>query len=170
MGKKEKVCVFKVHRLTNYNPYNLFINTGQAVFILPEERTTGLGCIPDGTTVNYECTVIDSDGSRVTVWQGSAFNCSSSFNSITLLHSRYASGESGTCGDLSAISIGVVGSKYTSRLTVTANPGLDGTLINCTRSTVLLEGYDAIRVGGWLIIFGFMLLNRTCIVPGSTHI
>ena len=50
MGKKEKVCVFKVYRLTNYNLYNLYINAGQAlaVFILPEERTTGLGCIPDG--------------------------------------------------------------------------------------------------------------------------
>ena len=105
---------------------------------------------------------MDNDGSRVTVWQGSAFNCSSSSNGITLIHPRYTmpSGTSDTCGDLSAMSIGVVGSNYTSRLTVTANPGLNGTLINCTLSTVLLEGYDAVRVGGWLIIFDLILLNR----------
>ena len=97
---------------------------------------------------------MDSDGSRATVWLGSAFSCSSSSNRITLLHPQYTilpAGESGTCGDLSAMSVGVVGSNYTSRLTVTANPGLNGTLINCTRSTLLLEGHDAIRVGGWLI-------------------
>ena len=147
--KKEEVCVYKVYRLTNYDRYTLFINAGQAVFILPEERTTGLGCIPDGTTVNYECTVRDSDGSRVTVWQGSAFNCSGSPpNAITLLHTGYTTGTSATCGDLSAMSVGVDSTNYTSILTVTANTGLDGTLINCTRSTVLLEGYDAIRVGG----------------------
>ena len=42
-----------------------------------------------------------------TVWLGSAFNCSSSSNSIALLHPRYTmpSGESGTCGDLSAMSV-----------------------------------------------------------------
>ena len=151
MGKKEKICIFKVSRLTHYNPYNLFINTGQAVFILPEERTTGLGCIPDGTTVNYECTVMDRAMNPIgtTVWLGSAFGCSSSSNSITLLHARYTSGTNATCGDLSATSVGVVDTNYTSRLTVTANTGLDGTMISCTISNVQLEGSDTIKVGGW---------------------
>ena len=27
--------------------------------VLPVERTTGLGCIPEGNTVSYECTVND---------------------------------------------------------------------------------------------------------------
>ena len=135
---------FTVYRLTNYNPYNLFVNAGQAVFILPEERTTGLGCIPDGTTVNYECTVMDSAG-----WQGSAFSCSGNPpNAISLQHSVYASGVSDTCGDLSAMSVGVDGTNYTSGLTVTANTGLDGTMINCTIGNVVLEGSDTIRVGG----------------------
>ena len=60
------------------------------------------------------------------------------------------SGESGTCGDLSAMSVGVDSTNYTLRLTVTANTGLDGTMINCTISHdhVLLEGSDTIRVGG----------------------
>ena len=130
-------------------PYNVFINSGQAVFVLPEERTTGLGCIPDGTTVNYECTVMDSAGIASTVWRGSAFSCSGSPpNAINLIHSGYTFGTSDTCGDLSAMSVGVVGSNYTSRLTVTANTGLDGTMFNFTISGVLLEGSDTIRVGG----------------------
>ena len=134
---------------SNYNPYKLFINAGQAVFILPEERTTGLGCIPDGTTVNYECTVTDTFGIAVTVWRGSAFSCSGSPpNAINLLHSGYTFGESDTCDDLSSMSVGVDGTNYTSRLTVAANPGLDETMINCTLSGLILGGYDTIRVGG----------------------
>ena len=91
---------------------------------------------------------MDSLGTAATVWLGSAFNCPSSSNRISLVHSGYVSGESGTCGDLSAMSICVNGTSYTSRLTVTANTGLDGTMINCTISTVLLEGSVTIRVGG----------------------
>ena len=141
----------KNYRLVNYNQYNLFTNAGQAVFILPEERTTGLGCIPDGTRVNYECTVMDSAMNPIgaTVWRGSAFSCSGSPpNRISLLHTGYASGTSATCGDLSAMSVGVDGTNYTSRLTVTGNTGLDGTMIDCTISGVVLEGSDTIRVGG----------------------
>ena len=90
-----------------------------------------------------------SNGIGSTVWRGSAFSCSGSPpNTINLIHSGYASGANDTCGDLSAMSIGVDGTNYTSRLTVTANTGLDGTLINCTISGVLLEGSDTIRVGG----------------------
>ena len=124
-------------------------NAGQAVFILPEERTTGLGCIPDGTTVNYECTVMDSGRIGSTAWRGSAFSCSGSPpNRINLLHSEYASGTNDSCGDLCAMSVGIDGTNYTSRLAVTAITGLNGTMINCTISGVVLEGFDTIRVGG----------------------
>ena len=126
-------------------------NAGQAVFILPEERTTRLGCISDGTTVNYECTVMDSLGIGSTTWRGNAFSCSGSPpNAINLLHSEYVHvpGANATCGDLSGMSVGVDGNNYTSRLTVAANTGLNGTMINCTVSGVLLEGFDTIRVGG----------------------
>ena len=44
---------------------------------------------------------------------------------------------------------------------------IDGTLINCTISNVQLEGSDTIRVGGWLVLFGFILLNK---IPCSTYI
>ena len=46
------------------------------------------------------------------------------------------------------MSIGVDGTSYTSRLTVTANTGLDGTMINCTISNALTVGSDTVRVGG----------------------
>ena len=97
----------------------------------------------------YECTVMDSNGIGTTLWRGGAFSCSGSPpNAINLVHSGYVSGTSATCGDLSAMSIGVDGTNYTSRLTVTASTGLDGTMIDCTISNVVLEGSDTIRVGG----------------------
>ncbi len=46
--------------------------------VLPVERTTGLGCVPEGNTVSYDCTVTDYGGGRSTLWRGSAFNCPSS--------------------------------------------------------------------------------------------
>ena len=86
-----------------------------------------------------------------TIWRGSAFSCSGSLpNRISLQHSGYASrsGTSDTCGDLSGTSVGVNDNNYTSRLTVTANTGLNGTMINCSLTGVLLKGFDTIRVGG----------------------
>ena len=92
---------------------------------------------------------MDSSGIAATIWRGSAFSCSGSPpNAINLIHSLYVSGTNATCGDLSAMSVDVVGANYTSRLTVTANTGLNGTMIECTISNVVLEGYDTIRVGG----------------------
>ena len=92
---------------------------------------------------------MESLGIASTTWRGSAFSCSGSPpNALNLLHSGYATGTSATCGDLFAMSIGVDGTNYTSRLTVTANTGLDGTMIDCTISNVVLEGSDTIRVGG----------------------
>ena len=92
---------------------------------------------------------MDSDGIALTRWQGSAFSCSDSPpNVISLIHPDYVSGTMNTCGDSSAMSVGVDGTNYTSRLTVTANTGLDGTMINCTISGKTLEGSDTIRVGG----------------------
>ncbi len=118
--------------------------------VLPVERTTGLGCIPEGNTVSYECTVTD-DGTRVTLWQGSAFNCPSSSSVISLAHFLYEPhGVSGTCGDLSAMSVGVSGDNYTSRLALTATAGLNGTIIECTRSGSVVVGSDTdtLKTGG----------------------
>ncbi len=115
--------------------------------MLPVERTTGLGCVPEGRTVSYECTVTDDDGSRLTIWRGSAFNCPSISSRIVLFHSLF-DGESGSCGDLSAMSVGVSGNDYTSRLTLTATAGLNGTIIECTRSGSVVVGSDTLKTGG----------------------
>ncbi len=55
---------------------------------------------------------------------------------------------SGTCGDLSALSVGVSGDNYTSRLTLTATAELNGTIIECTRSGSVVVGSDTLKTGG----------------------
>ncbi len=117
--------------------------------VLPVERTTGLGCIP-GRTVSYECTVSDPSDppAASTVWQGSAFTCT--LSRISFLHSSSfePNGVSGSCGDLSAMSVGVNGNEYTSRLTLTATAELNGMTINCTLSSVVDFGSDTVKTGG----------------------
>ena len=114
-------------------------------FIIPHERTTRQGCIAQGEIISYECTV---DGGVVTIWTGSAFNCSAV--SIALLHDQFTQPDrvSGTCGDLTAMSVGVSGTQYISRLTLTATTELNGRMVNCTLAGEELIGSDTIRVGG----------------------
>ena len=79
----------------------VFLYTVQAStgLVLPVERTARLGCIPEGRTVSYECTVDDDEGGRSTLWRGSAFNCPSSSSVINLAYSLYEpNGASGSCG------------------------------------------------------------------------
>ena len=129
----------------------VFLYTVQASagLVLPVERTTRLGCIPEGRTVSYECTVDDDDGERSTIWRGSAFNCPSSSSVINLAHSLYEpNGVRGSCGDLSGMSVGVSGNNFTSLLTLTATIGLNGMTIECTRSGTVIFGNDTLRSGG----------------------
>ncbi len=55
-----------------------------------------------------------------------------------------------TCGDLSAVIVGVSGDNYTSRLTLIATIGLNGMTIECTRSGIhiVIFGNDTLRSGG----------------------
>ncbi len=115
--------------------------------MLPVQRTTGLGCIQEGQPVSYECTVTDDDGNSSTLWQGSAFNCPSGSDTISLNHSLYEpNGVTVTCGDLSAMSVGVSGNNYTSRLTLTATAGLNGRTIECSQSGMGVEN-DTLKTG-----------------------
>ncbi len=121
--------------------------------VLPVQRTTGLGCIPEGKTVRYECTVTDPLDPPVasTVWLGSAFTeCPGSSSRISLSHPLFEpTGESGSCGSsLSAMSVGVSGNDYTSRLTLTATAGLNGMTVECTLSGSVVVGNDTLRTGG----------------------
>ena len=74
-------------------------------------RNFGPGCVEDGTSVNYTCTVVDSNTIlSFTEWEGSGFDCPST-NDITLAHFSYnTTGDSGSCtgGAFSAESVGVV--------------------------------------------------------------
>ncbi len=128
----------------------VFLHTVQASagLMLPVERTIGLGCIPEGKTVSYECTVNDDDGERSTLWRGSAFNCPNP-SRINLVHSEYTpNGASETCGDLSAVIVGASGDNYTSRLTLIPTIGLNGMTIEYTRSGIVIFGNDTLRSGG----------------------
>ncbi len=122
--------------------------------VLPVERTTGLGCIPEGRIVSYECTVTDPLDPPVasTVWLGTAFNCPSQAgslnNRITIPHNQVLSGSTGGCSSLSAMSIGFNENDYTSRLSLTATNDLNGLTIICTLSDVVIVGNDTIIVGG----------------------
>ncbi len=130
---------------------SLFTVETNKELVLPIDKTTGLDCILEGKNVSYVCTVNDDDGGRSTLWRGSAFNCPSSSSNavISLTHSLYEpNGVSGSCGDLSAMSVGVSGNNFTSRLTLTATAELNGMTIECTRSGIVVLGNDTLRTGG----------------------
>ena len=118
----------------------------------PEERTTGLGCIPKGRTVSYQCTVVDSSNppTGATIWEGNVFTCP---KDISFNHIRPQSGMNIICGNLTVhiVNIGINRTEYISRLTLNATAKLNGAMINCTHSTSngdVLIGSDTIQVGG----------------------
>ena len=72
--------------------------------------------------------------------------------SITLLHRLFKpNGVSDNCNDLTAMSVGVSETEYTSRLTLNATAELNGKTVNCTLGGTKLIGSDTIRVGGWSV-------------------
>ena len=89
------------------------------------------GCVCPGDTLSYECTV--TGGGGVTIWTGSAFNCSFKYNKIILIHSRFDTGTSGTCnnGAIVARSLSIEGNNYTSQLNVSVTPDTVGKTIEC---------------------------------------
>ncbi len=117
--------------------FNLFLSsyaTAQLVTL-----TNGPDCIPEGKRVSYECTVDDPTLNGATVWQGTALNCSTP--SIVLRHSEYnTTGANDTCGSLSATSVSINGTRFTSSLTFVAITELEGKLLSCTlNGTALLD-------------------------------
>ena len=135
--------------------FSHIVLTAQAIpqLLRPKERTTGLGCIPEGETVNYQCTVTDTTNppQLSTVWRGSAFNCPPSTPEMTLRHNGYSgSGVRDTCGSLTAMSISGdnTTNEYTSNLTLKAATGLNGKMIECTLNGAGSAASDTILVGG----------------------
>ena len=76
--------------------------------------------------------------------------CSETSNRIALSHSHYRSGVRGVCGNFSAVSVGVSGSEYTSRLTVIVSSELT---INCTLGGAKVVETIFVRVGSKSFIF-----------------
>ena len=113
------------------------------------ELITINGCVCPGGSVTLQCSVTEAG---VTVWGGSAFDCMSSSNVITLLHSRFNStgGTNGTCnnGTIVGKSIGVKNNHYTSRLYVRISSDLVGKDIECIRD----NGTKTEKVGEHLLL------------------
>ena len=108
-------------------------------------------CIHEGGTLNHECIVDDpTQGASSTVWRAEAFMCSETSNQIALSHSHYELGIGGACGNFSAVSVGVSGSEYTSRLTVNVYSKVT---INCTLGGTRLVETISVRVGSKSFIF-----------------
>ena len=114
-------------------------------------RNFGPGCVEDGTSVNYTCTVVDTNTILVTtIWEGPDFDCPPT-NEISLAHLKYnTDGVSGSCtgGAFFAENVSVVGNEYTSRLDVMASLSLNDTIISCTLASQVHIGNDTITVGG----------------------
>ena len=72
-------------------------------------------------------------GAGITVWTGSAFNCTG--NNILLRHSQFMSphGVNGTCnnGMIIGYSLRMTDNCFISQLNVTVTPGLIGSTIQC---------------------------------------
>lgn len=88
-------------------------------------------CICPGDILTYECTVT---GGHATVWTGSAFDCPSAGNDITLLHSHFMHKGSCNNGTIMARSLSVKGNNYTSQFNVTVASDMAGKTIECLKS------------------------------------
>ena len=81
-------------------------------------------CVNQGLTFN--CTI---NGTGITEWSGtSIIGCS---DGLLLRHVRFRNGTMGSCGQISAWSIGVDNGCYSSQLTTTATTALNSTLMQC---------------------------------------
>ena len=87
-----------------------------------------------GDVLTYNCIII---GGGNTIWSGTAFNCPSKSNETILRHSQFARGTFGSCNDgaITARSLGVVNSCYSSQLNVTVSSDMNNQNIQCAHSS-----------------------------------
>ena len=95
-----------------------------------------------GEELTYTCTIFQIGGTPIAVWSG--FCGDSSY--INIIHGLPAQ-ESGMCGPFTVQATASDGDCYTSTLTVTASPELNGTVFQCShesvevgRATLLMAG------------------------------
>ena len=95
---------------------------------------TTSSCICPGRQLVYECTVADPQ-IQFTVWKGSAFDCSSNSNEISLRHGDFedTGSENGICngGAIFANITNHVGDHFTSQLIVNTSLDMNGREIQC---------------------------------------
>ena len=110
-------------------------------------------CVPSGSVVTCTCTVEDEDGTRSTLWDGTAFmsQCSQSRDQIVLLHSQFDVIEPLECGNrISAIPINQEFRNYTSNASITVNISNNGSSIRCSLAGLSPVGIKLLNVGGKL--------------------
>ena len=121
---------------------------------------TGLTALTDydcgcpGENASYICTVFGGDTS-ITVWGGSAFNCTDRLNEISLLNNQFGlESAKGECNDGALIAYGIQAAKncYTSRLDVRLSADLHGQTINCSVDSEENESEDVILLGNKTLI------------------
>ena len=79
-------------------------------------------------------------GGGSTLWEGTAFDCFETEDSILLRHSLFGSGGiTGQCnnGAITGQSIGVENECYTSQLNVTVDPTLNKRTVRCTHTSLI---------------------------------
>ena len=91
------------------------------------------GCVCPGDTLSFECTV--GERLAITIWLGSAFDCSNSANEITLLHWNVGCYSVCNNGAITARILSVEGNNYTSQLNVTVTPDMAGKTVTCASDT-----------------------------------
>ena len=108
-------------------------------------NTPGDAC--PGDVLIYNC-IITGPGN--TIWNGTAFSCPSKSNETILRHSQFTSGTFGTCNAraITARSLGVVNSCYSSQLNVTVSSDMNNKTIECAHSSdrIVTVGVETLSI------------------------
>ena len=103
-----------------------------------------------GDIITYTCAFNSSSPIVITQWTGSDFRCSNpSVAANTIQLTQSSSGSLNTvpvsCGSLSAVMTNIIGTCYTSVLTITTPQCFNGTTIMCRDGTTLI-GNDTLNI------------------------
>ncbi len=106
-----------------------------------------LRCIPEGTSIQYECSINDVSTEGATLWSGSVLQCSEKGDQINLPHQQFSDRNNESCGEASVFVTSVNGYVYSSRLSMTATKSMSGSNVSCSLGTSIIIGSDVLTVG-----------------------
>ena len=104
-------------------------------------------CTCQGHNVMYGCTVF---GNGSTIWEGTAFDCSSTNNEFIIFHStNYTSQKPQTCnnGAIIGYAIRAENGFYTSQITIRVSDEFNGTTVVCAHD----NGSDTMEIGSAML-------------------